>query len=247
MKRFTQISLILTILIGFNTMSLAQGQNAETKDTILTIDISDFLPPLTLIIDSALKNSPEVGFFASMLEASEYDVSLEKKSWSNDLSFRAGYTWTFGNQLVLNGITTGGSDANEGYTYGASLSIPLSSWYTRSDRIKRAEAIRGSQQSRIDEAAIKVREAVIDTYEQVLLMQRLLKIASDAKEASRLQLEMAEQMFKDGELSLEELGAATDYKARYAAEYERTRTAFSIAYSRLERLAGVSFSKMKNE
>ena len=227
-------------------MVLSLSAQEEPKDTLLDGDIMDFLPPLPIIIDSALANSPEVGYFESLLESSEYDVSLEKKSWSNDIRFQAGYTWTYGNQVVIQGVSTGGNDINEGYNYGVAVSIPLSSWYSRSDRINRAEALRGSQQAKINEAAVKVREQVIETYNELLLMQRLLKISAEAKESSRLILQMAEERFKDGESSLEELASATDYNARYAMEYEQTRTAFSNAYARLERLAGVSFSKMKN-
>lgn len=241
-KWVTSFSTLALLLFSF----AISAQQSSEKDTLLSIDIMDYLPPLPILIDSALANAPEVAYFESLLESTEYDVSLEKKSWSNDVRFQAGYTWTLGNQLVLQGISTGAADeVNQGYNYGVAISVPLSSWYGRNDRINRAEALRGSQQSKIDEASVKTIETVIETYSQLLLLQRLLRISSEAKESSQLILEMAEERFRDGELSLEELSSATDYKARYASEYEQTRTQFSNAYSKLERLAGVSFSKMK--
>lgn len=217
----------------------------NNTDSIASTNIMDFLPPLSVIIDSALSNSPEVGFFESMMESTEYDVSLEKKSWSNDIRFQGGYNWTYGNQLLLPGVGTGEATSNEGYNYGVVISIPLSTWYTRSDRVKRAEALRGSQQAKVDQANIKIREEVIMTYNDLLLSQRLLKISSESKEGSQLILKEAEEKFKDGEIGLEELVGASDYKTRSAMEYEQTRTAFSNAYARLERLTGVSFIKMK--
>ncbi len=235
----TRFFIGIFLIIGISKVSHAQS------DSLLVVDIMDYLPPLPIILDSALANAPQVARFESQLESTEYDVSLAKKDWANDIRFQAGYTWTLGNQLVLQGIATGGSDEiNEGYNYGVAVSIPLSSWYGRSDRIARAEALRGMQQGMVDEAAYLVREMVIETYNELLMLQRLLKITSESKESARLIAEIAEERFRDGELSLEELSAVTDYKSRSAVEYEQYRTAFSNAYTQLERLAGFSFRKM---
>tara|TARA_R110002072_G_scaffold97726_2_gene214843 strand:- start:714 stop:1454 length:741 start_codon:yes stop_codon:yes gene_type:complete len=232
---------ILPLAFALSIPAFSQSDN----DSLATTDIMDFLPPLSVIIDSALANSPEVGYFESIMESTEYDVSLEKKSWANDIRFQGGYNWTYGNQLLLPGVGTGEATSNEGYNYGVVISIPLSTWYTRSDRVKRAEALRGGQQAKVDQASVKIREEVITTYNQLLLMQRLLKISSESKESSELILEEAEKKFKDGEIGLEELVGAADYRTRSAMEYEQNRTAFNNAYTALERLAGVPFSKMK--
>lgn len=236
---------IKSILLSFTVLISGSLFSQANTDSIASTDIMDFLPPLSVIIDSALANSPEVGFFESIMESTEYDVSLEKKSWSNDIRFQGGYNWTYGNQLLLPGVGTGEATSNEGYNYGVAISIPLSTWYTRSDRVKRAEALRGGQQAKVNQASVIVREEVITTFNELLLMQRLLKISSQSKETSQLILEQAEKKFRDGESTLEELVAASDYKTRSAMEYEQTRTAFSNAYTRLERLTGVSFIKMK--
>lgn len=238
-------NIIKTISLALAMMLSGQVYSQANTDSIAQINIMDFLPPLSVIIDSALINSPEVGFFESMMESTEYDVSLEKKSWSNDIRFQGGYNWTYGNQLLLPGVGTGEATSNEGYNYGVVISIPLSSWYTRSDRVKRAEALRGSQQAQVNLASQKLKEEVIRTYNDLLLYQRLLKISSESKESSKLMLAEAEEKFKDGEIPLEDLVGAADYNTRSAMEYEQTRTAFSNAYAQLERLAGVPFSKMK--
>ena len=234
----------MSLTIGVLLVSLSASAQFPA-DSVKKVDIMDYLPPLQVIIDSAVTNSPNLDYLETVLEAGEYNVSQEKKAWSNDVRFQAGYTWTYGNQLLGTGLGVGGNQINEGYNYGVVLSIPLSSWYGRSDRINRAEAQKEGYQAQIDMAERDLREMVIETYNQVFLLHELLLIFADAKESSKLILEMAEERFRDGELSLEELSSATDYKARSAADYERTRTEFSNAYSRLERLAGVSFSKFK--
>ncbi len=239
--------LIKSAILAMVVLLVSPAFSQTRADTIAdsSSDIMDFLPPLSVIIDSALANSPDVHYFESLMESTEYDVSLEKKSWSSDIRFQGGYNWNYGNQLLLAGVNTGDATSNEGYNYGVAISVPLSTWYTRSDRVKRAEALRGGQQAKVNQASQIVKEEVITTFNELLLMQRLLKISSESRESSQLILEEAEQKFKDGEIGLEELVGAADYKTRSAMEYEQTRTAFSNAYTRLERLTGVPFSKMK--
>ncbi|MGB0177057.1 MAG: TolC family protein [Owenweeksia sp.] len=246
---------LLTASLAFTFTVMVQQMQAQvdtnevetSTDSISPVDINilDYLPPLTVLIDSALTHAPEKDYYQALIESAEYDVVIEKKSWARDIRFIAGYNWSYGNQVIIQGLTTGGNQINEGYNYGIGLTVPLSSWYGRQDRIKRAEAVMESQEAKYNEAERQVRERVIETYNELLLLQRLLNIISEAKESSRLISDMAEERFRDGELSLDQLGQTAELKARYASEYEQLRTQFSNAYTRLERMVGVPFSKFK--
>ena len=241
---FTFIGMVAQLQAQTDTSSVSADLAADSL-TPVDINILDYLPPLPVLIDSAMRHAPEKDYYEALIESAEYDVVIEKKGWAKDIRFVAGYNWSYGNQVIIQGISTGGNQINEGYNYGVGLTIPLSSWYGRNDRIKRAEAIMESQEAKYNAAERQVRERVIETYNELLLLQRLLDIISEAKESSRLISDMAEERFRDGELSLDQLGQTAELKARYASEYEQLRTQFSNAYTRLERLVGVPFSKFK--
>ncbi len=242
----SSIFTVMVLQMSAQVDSVEVSLENET-DSILPLDINilDYLPPLSVLIDSALTHAPDKDYYEALIEASEYDVIIEKKRWAEDIRFIGGYNWSYGNQVILSGLLIGGNQVNEGYNLGVGVTIPVSSWYGRKDRIKRAEAMVESQEAKYNEVERQVRERVIETYNQLLLLQRLLNIISEAKESSRLISDMAEERFRDGELSLDQLGQTAELKARYASEYEQLRTQFSNAYTRLERMVGVPFSKFK--
>lgn len=223
-------------------------QQTETADKtpVLTamdtaaMDLVRFLPPLNELIDSALQHSPEIGFYNARVKQREYEVQVEKLSWARDISFGAQYNYGNLGSSVLDQI-------NLGYQFSIGVRLPLSTFVGRSDRIGVREAEREAEIYKRDEIRLQVTENVIAEYNKLLLLQRLLRIQSDAKESAEIISEMAETRFRDGELSLDQIGSTTELKAKYNVEYEELRTEFNNTYFRLERLVGVPFSKFERQ
>ena len=90
-----------------------------------------------------------------------------------------------------------------------------------------------------------VQEDVIETYNDLLLFQRLIGIQAEAMQSAELAMEMAEERFRRGELSMDQLGTYIELQAKYKTAYETMRTAFNNAYNKLERLVGVPFSEFE--
>ncbi|NVK26857.1 MAG: TolC family protein [Flavobacteriia bacterium] len=201
-------------------------------------ELFTYIPPLHLLIDSALVNSPEVAYYNYRAKAREYEVSMIRKDWSENIAVGAQYN--FGNQgAFLNQLFLG-------YQFTVGVQIPLSTFIGRSDRINQREAEMYSEQAKQLEMERKVEEQVIQEYNNLVLLKRLLEIQAEAKESANLIMEMSEERFREGELSLDQLGANTDLKAKSNSEYERLRIEFANAYQRLERLVGVPFSRFEN-
>jgi outer membrane protein TolC len=228
---------------------ITSGEQLESQVNIDTLAISllDYLPPLQVLIDSAMMHSPEIAHYESVIKAREHDVARERKAWAEDVYF--GYQYNYGTQGtdVINqgtgSIVT--NEINSGYQYSVAMRLPLSLFYGRQNKIGIIEAQLESDQYKRDETVLSIKEKVIQEYNELLLLQRLVKIQSRAKESAILIMEMAEQRFRDGELSLDQLGANSDLRNKHESEYERLRSEFSNSYYRLERLVGVSFSKFE--
>lgn len=220
----------------------------DVSEDVAAINLQDYLPPLSILIDSAIANSPQVAGAAQRVKMQEYQTGAIRKDWSQFFQVNGQY---FYNNLEQNSLNDQGLliPANEafGYRVSAGVSLPLSVVYGRKDRIKMAESqIRALEdQQRVFEQ--QVEEEVINTYNQLLLTQRLISIMTEAKNSAALILEMSEERFRDGELTLDQLGVNTNLKATYDANYERMRTEFSNTYAKLERLVGVPLSKLKQD
>lgn len=228
-------------------VSFVHGQIATTgldslQERLSTIersnDLSNVLPPLNVLIDTALVHSPELNYYDSRIKVREYEISMAKKSWTNDVILGANVNaGSFGN-VTLDNITIG-----QQYTFG--VRMPLSTIFTRNDRIGMAEGWLETEIHKREEARRLVQDQVIELYNKLFLIRRLLEIQSEAKESSELIKEMGDIRFMDGELSIEDLGTTTELRAKYYSQYEELRTEFSNTYFRLERLVGVPFSKFE--
>lgn len=205
-------------------------------DSLAEIDLINFLPPLNVLIDSALVHSPQVDFFSSEVTRREYEVGIVKKDWAR--SIIVGYSQTagtFGNQLS--------DQLNTGYQFSINIAFPLSTFYGRGDRVGAAEAILQSAKNSKADMQMQVRNQVVELYNQLMLSHRLLQIHSDARQTAIMLMEIAQKQFREGELPVSQFSNTTDLFSSVQNEYEKARTAFETSYLRLERLVGVPFNE----
>lgn len=216
--------------------SLIESQLFSSVPDSLIVELKDYLPPLPLLIDSAISNSPQVAYFEALVKSREYAVSMVRKDWASNISISG--TFNGGNSNVLD------ESVNvTGTNYGARVNIPLSTVIGRKDRIMQAESMREADLANLRDAKIAVRNEVTELYNRIFLLQRKLIITNEARQQGKIMMDMAEKRFIEGDLSLDELGKNTELKAKYANLYEDQRTEFSNTYFSLQRLVGVPFSK----
>ena len=65
-------------------------------------------------------------------------------------------------------------------------------------------------------------------------------------ESLDLAMEMAEERFRRGELTMDQLGSYIELQAKYKTAYETMRTAFNNTYYKLERIVGIPLSAFEN-
>ncbi len=249
----TTLSLLVSITLSFSAK--AQIDSAQAAIDSITadnfIDLAQYLPPLSILIDSAIANAATVDLMDAQIKSSEYAVSLSKKDWTQLINLSAQYRVNeSGVAQVQDGIffpaSEEGGGPTAGYILGIGVSLPLSYFTTRKDKLNISKLEVNQLEIQKESVERQVKEEVINTYNQLLLLQKLIRISTEAKEFSDIIFQMSEERFRDGDLSLDQMGANLGLKAKYATEYEELKTEFNNTYALLERLVGVPLSKLKN-
>lgn len=228
MFRSIYIVVALTIL-----NASATGQSDSTQSTAGS-DLSMYLPPLQLLIDSAVANSPRLAHYDAIVESYEYNLSATRNRWTDQIM--VGGSYNYGNQ---------GQAANTlflGNQLTVGVSIPLGTIINRRNNIRIAKAQLEAEEMTYQSALLEVQEEVIETYNDLLLFQRLIGIQAEAMQSAQLAMEMAEERFRRGELTMDQLGTYIELQAKYKTSYETMRTEFSNTYYKLERIVGIPLS-----
>lgn len=254
MKYSTGLCLMVCLLFVMpafcqvNTILPADSNaTASTTDSSQDITLADYLPPLQVLIDSAIANSPEVNIAEYQVVSKEYDVQKLRNDWSQWVSVGGQYRYGALGRSTTNQDALLFPELTVGYFISASVRIPLDYFITHGDEVKSAESQVNVLQEQKRAKKITVREEVIDIYNHLLLLQKLIKIANENRESSELIYQMAEDRFRDGETTLEELSNSTNMRASSASQYETLKSEFSETYGKLERLVGVPLNKLKDQ
>ncbi|QTN39556.1 TolC family protein [Cryomorphaceae bacterium] len=235
----------LLVIISLFFSVFAQAQFNEPIDSAalelrwidtVKVTLNSYIPPVDILLDTALKHSPKLAFYNAIVKQREFEVGVAKKEWMHGI--RLGGQAQAGNlgSEALN-------DINLGYIGAVWVQIPLSSIVGRPDEVGAAESLLESARYRADDIEREIIEDVLEEYNQLQLSQRLLVIKADARETAILLMEMAEKGFEDGDLSVSDLARTTDLKSKILTEYEVVRTDYENSYHRLERLVGLPFSR----
>lgn len=244
-----RISLLFLALVpGFNLL----GQNSSTEgeasfDPIID-DIAKHIPPIEALIDSAIANSPYLKFRDAAIVVNHYKYLIEKNQLLRDIGFSIEWRYgRFDNWSTNEGggtipVVVGSTRDEWRYGAGAYIKIPLFDITNRKTTMNLAKKEVEQAINHRNELIHEIRKDVIMQYNELLMRQKLMKIASDNQITAEIQLRMAEKQFQNGQLPLGEMARMMDIMARAKAEYEQQKTAFIVAYSLLEITTGVKFN-----
>lgn len=218
------------------TFGRTEGRVGEDS---LIIDLADYLPPLNLLIDSAVVNSPQIEYYRQRQLMFEYEIGIGRNQWMEGIRLFSNY----------NLGTTGSSDGAifvQGFQYGLSAQIPLSMFFGQRDAGKVSRAASMAEEQQKLRTIIEIQTEVEETYSRLFMLRDLIREATNAKESAKFIYEQSEAKYIRGEISLDELGQNADLRTKWATNYITLKTNFYDTYRRLERLVGVPFSKFND-
>ena len=241
---------IILITLFFNTYSLAQN-NKVVLDSIhlfdpIADDITEKLPPLEALLDSAVQNSPLIKYEQYNMEYQKCDILSAKRGWTQYLGFQADATngtWWYNDKdelTRLNRFYLTTSKRND-YSAGVFLRFPLFYIIDRRNDINRKKTLLEQATAQKEKQVIEVRKMVIQQYGVLLQQQNLLKISNEYQ-IYFFTNENGENEFKNGEIEIVELTRQKEIQTRGALEYEQYKTNFQTAYLILQEVVGIKFN-----
>lgn len=249
-KRYFYIA-ILTICVFFTKTTYSQ-----TVDTIKTInpilnDITDMIPPLAILIDSAYENSALVKSRDANLSYKKTNINSTSKLWLKNIGLETYYNYGTSDYYAINNATSGNQSLNTSiqttnrYTIGAYVRLPLYDFLDRKNLIKAEKYLYEQAYYEKENEKAFLRKQLILQYNDVILKQKVFKITSESSIEAKLQSEMAEKEFAQGEISLSELARLRDIRAKNIMIYEQSKYDFINAYLILQEITGIKFISLK--
>jgi outer membrane protein TolC len=236
--------------VSLSAQPVIPEDNPETDEELI-------LPPLALLLDSAVHCSPMVKVREYELAAKTSGLTSLKNSWIKNIGFQADMRYgTF--DILTNTATDGQSPylysarSNQlNYGVGAFVRFPIYDLVNHRNMVNQAEAEQASASSLADAQREELRKMVITQYYDVLLKHKLLKIKAKNLSTSRINMDMAENEFRNGQLIVSEYARIAEIVGGAEAEFESAKSDFTTSFLILEEIVGfkidTNLSKAKNE
>ncbi|MEO1051204.1 MAG: TolC family protein [Bacteroidota bacterium] len=243
--RLPYITVAMLLLMSIAPKSRAQVLfPSQGLDEVENVPLE--LPPVQVLIDSALKYSRKVKISSNGLQAISRGLAIEKNSILKSVSFIAAYDYgTAGSFTVTETATNTDADntlrtiQSARYTIGASLKVSLGDLLDRNHKLAIANLSIEEAKMALVETEIEVRNLVIGQYHELLLSKKLLDLYASSKESATVNLQVAEQQFLTNEINVTDLTRVTDAFAKTVADFETAKIRYQVAYLTLEGTVGV--------
>ncbi len=219
--KFTLIFVLCWII---SPLGLAQSDEQDS--------VGYSLPSLDVLIDSAISNSALVQFYESEEEKTKIEHKLGKSSWTDGVMLGGESKYgSFGSNLELDNLSIG-------YGIGFTIRVPLSSitQQKKTNELNWQEV--KSSQTQVQTAKDQIRNEVIKLYYEVQMKLDLIAVRTNALESSILHLQMAENEFKGGLITIAELARVNEVYTRQKALHAQGKAELTIAIKMLENLVG---------
>jgi len=246
---------IVAFIIFSASYIITYGQNSD-KEVLyfnpLTDDITERLPPLRVLIDSASYNSPTVRYEQLKADYYYYEKITAAREWLEYFSFNldaVGGRWGYDDW-------SRSAPQNDSYYSNYSnltswrsafalmfyIRMPIGPLIDRQNRInKQKKWIEISlTQSEINKRYLQ--ERVIIVYNELVSAQSEIRIYNEYQAFTMVQMQMAQNEFLNGEISSAEYTRLKEIQTSGRINLHQAISAFNKNYQSLEVLTGMRFN-----
>lgn len=186
------------------------------------------LPPLSVLFENA-KNSPI--YEMADVKATIERKLLRKEKWSflGFFSLRGSYQYgMFGNEstytdVALAPFLTYSTQAQNGYTVGAGLSIPLDDLFDLKGRVSRQRLTLRSAELEREVKYDEIKKNIIEMYAMATSQIKVLQMRSESLVLANVQYEISEKNFANGTIESGDLAEDKERQSTAREAYENSK------------------------
>ena len=226
MKQFIYIFSVLLFL--FISAIPAVAQEASSKSGLGEDYSNIVLPPLDILFENA-KNSP-IYEMASVKAAIERKLlAKEKRAVLSFFSLRGSYQYgMFGNESTYTDVAiapylTYTTQAQNGYTIGAGVSIPLDQLFDVKSRISRQRLSVKSAELEREIKYDEIKKNIIEMYAMATSQMQVLQMRSESLILANVQYEISEKNFANGTIESSDLAVDKERQSTARESYEKSK------------------------
>lgn len=242
------LSFLLFMLFGLPELMYSQEGNSfdQFKD-----DISNRLPPLSVLIDSAILHNGNLEYKDKQRIINECKLRSKKIEWTRNFGVQAnigyGNLWNYSSSSSgsIDPVPSTSSESQTQYNGAIYMNLPFSTLADRKNQIKIARTEMEQAQSAVSAQRDEIRQQVIVFYNDLILKQRLFKIEVRNLETVKINMQMVEKQFSNGVISLTDYTRMLGDVSHLETSYETARMDFLSAYMILEVVVGMKFNLVK--
>ena len=242
----------LIVLAIFSLLALPFSGSCQGKDTTmfnpLIDDITNRIPPLEDLIDSAIVHAPILKYYDADIAEWRYKVKTTGRAWMENFYIDALIQSDFWNANTWNNLNGGPFDntiSNQNNTRGIaglSIRLPMYDFWDRRNQIKTSTKEIEKSMAQRDNQILELRQKIITQYNQLIVNQKILKNANESVIAGAMNKEMGDKEFINGQSSLYDLAYIMEMYRIAVFNYETSRNAFYNSYMILQELCGFRFN-----
>lgn len=237
--------LLLVLFPGWNGIQAAE----KAAFSPISDDIVDFLPPLSVLLDSAVQKNPYVRFRNIQLLIEDCKMKGIKSEWLRNLGVQGEVRYgTYDSYLSSGGSSISTTASQElRWNYSTFFNIPLQTLFNRKNQVRQSKLEHEQAAAMAAVQAEELRLSIIRQFNELILKQKILKIKSKFKETSEINMQLTEKGFTNGTVPMSEYAMISENYTRSETEFATAYVEFQTAYQLLEVLCGMKFDLNLNK
>ena len=227
MKRFISIFLGLFLLSVSTTRTVAQEVSDYSR-----LSEEDYtkivLPPLSVLFENA-KHSPIYEMADVKATVERKLLQKEKRAFLGFFSLRGSYQYgMFGNESTYTDVAvvpylTYSTQAQNGYTLGAGVNIPLDNLFDLKGRVSRQRLTLKSAELEREIKYDEIKKNIIEMYAMATSQIKVLQMRSENLVLANVQYEISEKNFANGTIESSDLSMDKERQSTAREAYENSK------------------------
>lgn len=203
------------------------------------------LPPLSLLFENA-KSTPNYQLSQVKEQIERKLLAKEKRSFLSFFSIRGSYQYgMFGNESTYTDVSippylTYSTQAQNGYTIGGAVMIPLDQLFDLGGKVKRQKFNTKVAELEKEVKFEEIKKEIISLYASANSQFNILKLRVESLVLAKVQYEIAEKDFANGNIQSSELSSEKEKYSLALERFENTKFQFTRDLMILEVISNTS-------